>query len=321
VKLGFDAPPAYFAHVPKTGGTTLGYFLDSLYSFRQKVRLSPPHMAQLELSKLPHYRFYHSVHQGRQMLALTGRSDLICMTMLRDPIERAVSHILYFQKIAREQPQTFLPEYLEATRPLIEADLTEPVDEIALGLSGKSQIQTLGILEDYRPLFRGGPDVASKRSIVRPYPLPPLMDVNDQAALLANALAWLETFQVVGITEQYGRSLELVCDALGVAVPTAVPQANANPGRAAGISDYGRRIAPRLRDQLAALTGADQELYAAGLERFQEQWSRYQARPKRLYSIGSRVRTALWHQEVFVKARGALRPIKQAIQRRRAGAA
>jgi hypothetical protein len=302
--------------VPKTGGTTLAHFLGSLYSFRQKVKLIPPRLAKLRLSELPNYRFYHAMHQGRQMLALTGRCDLLCVTMLRDPIEWAVSHILYFQRLAREQPGHFLPEYLEATRPLLKADLTEPVDEIAFGLACKSQTRTLGILEDYRPLFRGGPDVASGRSIIRPYPLPPLMDVHDQDALLANALAWLETFQVVGITEHYGRSLELVCDALGVAVPTAVPQVNANPGRPAGKSDYARRIAPRLRDQLAALTAADQELYAAGLERFEAQWSRYQAQPKRLYSIGSRMRTALWHQETFVKARGALRPIKQAIQRR-----
>jgi len=316
VKLGFDAPPAYFVHVPKTGGVTLGSFLDSLYSFRQKVRLDSPRLAKLKISALPRFRFYHSMHQGRQMLELTGRSDLICMTMLRDPVERAVSQILYFQRIAREQPRAFLPDYLEAVRPILQADLTGPVDETAFGLACDAQIRTLGILEDYRPLFHGGPDVASKRTLTSPYPLPPLMDVNDEAALLTNSLTWLETFQVVGITEHYNRSVELVCDALGVAAPAKIRQANVNPERTPGNSDYGRQISPMLRDQLVALTAGDRELYAAGLQRFQDQWERYKAQPKRLYSIGSRMRAPLWQSKIFYEAKTALRPLKRAIQQR-----
>jgi hypothetical protein len=57
--------------------------------------------------------------------------------------------------------------------------------------------------------------------------------------------------------------------------------------------------------QLEELTAADQELYAFAVERFREQWSRYQARPRRAYSISAHVRQA------------TMRPVHAALQRLR----
>ncbi|MDR3528661.1 MAG: hypothetical protein P4L57_15430 [Rhizomicrobium sp.] len=290
VTMRIEAPPAYFVHVPKTGGRTLGEVLDRVYRPRQRIRLNFVNMARLPLDQLSRFRFYHAMHQGRSLFELIGRPELLLFTMLREPVERAVSDLLYFQRTVREVPQSFMPEFLEQARPLLACDLSAPLDEDAFRRTFSPQVSTLGIRLDYRPLFQGGPDVASGRTLLRPYPLPPLMDVADRAAILANALRWLEEFHVVGITEQYERSLRLICDQLGIAMPAAIPQINANPARITERSDYARRLPQRVYDQLNALTADDRVLYREGLARFEAQWARFEARPQRLYSFGPRLR-------------------------------
>ncbi|MDR3528660.1 MAG: hypothetical protein P4L57_15425 [Rhizomicrobium sp.] len=291
--MAIEAPPAYFVHVPKTGGRTLGELLDRAYLPWQRVRLNPPNMARLSLASLSRFRFYHAMHQGRPLFELVGRPELLQFTMLRNPVERAVSQILYHQRMVRTAPHTFQPDYLARVRPILETDLSDLVDEDAFALACDRQVEPLGLRLDYRPLFKGGPDVASGRTLVHPYPLPPLMDATDRRAILANALLWLEEFHVVGITEQYERSLHLICDHLGIAMPGVIPLINANPARTSESSNYARRLPARLYDQLTALTADDQVLYREGLARFEAQWVRFEARPQRLYSFGPRLRMAV----------------------------
>ena len=118
---------------------------------------------------------------------MTGRSDLLTITMVRDPVERSVSQMLYLQRIVREMPHTFTPEYLASVAPIVNASLEDCVEHEAFAHACDSQIRTLGVMEDYTPLFKGSPDATSGRSVLRPYSLPPLMDVDDKSQLLANA--------------------------------------------------------------------------------------------------------------------------------------
>jgi uncharacterized protein YciW len=310
MKWTIEPPPAYFVHVPKTGGISLGRLLEDAYLPWDRVRLNPPVMRTVSLERFRRFRFYHSFHQGRRLLEMTDRSDLLTITMVRDPVERAVSQMLYLQRIVREIPHTFTPEYLASVAPIVNASLEDCVDHEAFAQACDSQIRTLGVMEDYTPLFKGSPDATSGRSVVRPYPLPPLMDVDDTSQLLVNAKRWLSEIDVVGTTEQYRESVLMVSDLLGIPTPAHLPMLNANPGRGKTASHYRERLSPKLVSQLEELTAPDQELYAFAVERFHEQWSRYQAQPRRAYSIGAHVR-----QATIRPVQAALQPLRRIAKR------
>jgi Sulfotransferase family len=306
MKYCLEPPSAYFVHVPKTGGISLGALLEVNFKHGDYVKLKPPTLAQLTPADLKRFRCYHSMHQGRGMLDMMGRSDLTCITMVRDPVERSVSQILYLQRTVARIPETFTATYLAQVEPIMHADLSEYLDHAAFVSACDSQIRTLGILEDYIPLFKGSEDAASGRSVLRPYHLPPLMDTENKAMLLDNARRWLGEMAVVGIHEYYVESILLMCDALGISAPTTLPRRNVNPRRTDLTLRYRTQLSPKVVAQIEELTYHDQQLYDEACELFREQWAVYQARPRhRIFSIAPRLRQAV------PQVRRVLRPVKQ----------
>jgi hypothetical protein len=305
MKLYIDTPPSWFAHVPKTGGISLGAIIENAYVRRDQVRLNPPIIAKLAISDLPRYRCYHDFHFGRSLLDLSGRTDLVLITMLRDPVERTVSQIRYFQRIAAEIPHTFTPDHLSAMQPLLQSDLSRPLDPHCLAVVCESQISMLGVLRDCRTMFKGSPDADSGRSVLRPY-IPPLLSEDDQAPeSFARACAWLRQMDVVGIHEHFEESTQLVCSRLGIPVPPTLPRANRNPTRSSMSERYRRQLPNVVIDQIEEFTRRDRELYAFACALFQEQWARHLAHPAHHFSLAPRVRRL--GRALIDKARSARR--------------
>lgn len=294
--LCFEPPPIYFVHVPKTGGTVLGQWLHSAYG-RGYFDLDLPKIMKLTGPGIHSFRCYHSWHHGRSLLEWLQRPQLTVITMLRDPVERAVSLFGYHQRVHAIHPEWFKAEHRDRVSSLSGVDLQECLDDgLIPHFLSNGQSRVLGIRKDY-PTFldrvmQATSEVRS-HALLRPYDVPLIVDTDDLPLLAMNAHAWLDEMAVVGLTERYAESLLMIGDLLGIPVPAEPPRVNVSPRRTDPAMRYRDQLASDVVARLEELNRYDLELYTHAQDLFEQQWARYQARPRRTYSIAASVRHRL----------------------------
>jgi hypothetical protein len=222
--------------------------------------------------------------------------------MLRDPVERFISTIYFRQWHVRDYPHLFAQEYVDLMTPFLNADLRTVLATPEIASIGQDeQARTLGQdnLWDLKPLFKDGDVGSSEKWLLNEVKIPVPAEKHEMEQVTASARQHLEGMAVVGITERFDESMELVADLLGVPPPSRTVQTNVG-SRKPGVDKLGYRSTtpPDLLEQVEALTAYDQELYAYACELFEQQHARYRARPRRTYSIAPRLlmpvrRTAL----------------------------
>jgi len=142
-QLLFEPPPVYFMHVPKTGGTSLGRWLRDHYGRRDYFDLSLTRLNRYTPTDLRQFRCLHSWHHGQSMFDLIGRTDLLTATMLRDPIERAVSK--FHQRALLDNPRDWAEDYLQRMRPILHSELQECLEhELVIKIISNDQTKVLG---------------------------------------------------------------------------------------------------------------------------------------------------------------------------------
>jgi len=301
MRLLFEPPPVYFMHLPKTGGSSLGRWLRAGYGSRY-FDLDLPILPRFTVSELKVFRCYHSWHHGRSMFDLIGRADLPAITILRDPVERAVSVFHNRQRMMLNNLQQFTEDYQRQMRPILHREIQDCLDhDIVTQILNNGQTRLLGDRADYAVFLKHGAQAQPDRPFLRPYNIPRLIDPNDHAQLFANARAWLDEMAVVGLTERYAESLLMIGDLLGIPVPADLPRANANPQRTGPAMRYSDQLSPYVIARLRELNRYDLELYAHAEELFEQHWARYQAKPRRTYSIAPRLRISLHWAESRLK--------------------
>lgn len=110
---GFLRENIAFIHLPKCGGTSLRQAIESRYPRSRVTRLSSPHskhaadFLQMDLLALRRTLLVYELHRGGSRRFVTGHypaSPEICekwrgrwnfVTVLRDPVERWISHYFY----------------------------------------------------------------------------------------------------------------------------------------------------------------------------------------------------------------------------------
>lgn len=236
----------YFFHIPKTAGVSVWRFLENSFPPTQIC----PWWLWDQLVSVPHVELdqWH-VFRGHFMSHLEpylGR-PLTTFTMLRDPVERTISHYCHVRR-APDHPYYGYAQRLSLaefcvhpeTRHMIEnfqaTYLAKPPGDPMKDARGLSTEQ-LACFELQRQLERAG-------------------GLTDPIKLLEIAKERLRGFSAVGFTEDFDVSLREISYRLGCREPPSLEAQNVNPERTP-ITDLDEATLALIRN----LTAVDQRLY------------------------------------------------------------
>lgn len=220
-----DLPRILFDHFPKTGGTTLHALFESALG---RDRCSPIITGSIAQARAEFDR-YQCVSGHLFYHPQTDLSDLWSLTLLRNPLDRILSHLVF----SRYDIVPTGDDFNQRTRALsIEAYIASEDPEVLRTISNV-------MVDHFAPLaWNGADDLTPERS-------------------LELAKAALERFDLVGLTERMDETADVICRALAFPPPREVPRMNASSRRIA-LSD----LPADARTRLKRLNELDLELYA-----------------------------------------------------------
>src|SRR5262249_51809560 len=93
-----DTDSMFFLHIPKTAGTTFGRVLESRF---RREEIYPPHWLHEHRDASPAtfapYRYFRGHFHDPDIRLMLGNRHPVCLTMLRDPVDRFLSHFAFAQ--------------------------------------------------------------------------------------------------------------------------------------------------------------------------------------------------------------------------------
>jgi hypothetical protein len=312
-KVRWQAQPVYHLHLRKTAGSSLSQFLAPCYLRGQRLRLLAFHeLAAVSLRELANYRYY-ACHFGPGLLDLVNRPDAPVVTVLRDPVERLISSVLYLLNRIETGVDLATPAYLDKMAALRRSTLLHQVEVLGTELFQNGLVQELGTSVDVRPFLADGAYTRTHGPPSAPFTDSVIFQRTELTAMATVAHATLARMAVVGITERFADTLAVVAELVGVPAPDAVPTVNLGEGRGkVDVFHYRSTCPPEVIELAESLTVADRELYAHAEMLFAEQLARHRANPQRTYSVMPRVLQAARPLLRAVRATGRRSPPKNA---------
>lgn len=246
----------YFHHIPKTAGTSVTTWISEAAGLAR----APAHLwgglLGLTRDSLEQYNFF-SGHFYRPLAAYLGE-DLRVVLFLRNPIDRSISH---FEHVLRSSDHYF-HDYVSRHKSFLEF-VTDPVTRPMV-----DNFQVRSITTQFDPVALAGEeaDQSSKRhELERRIETLPLQG-SPETALVA-AKDYVTRVAVVGITEQFGRSIRCVAKALNCAEPQTTLRLNAAPSK----SVSAERLSAAELEAVITATKLDWALYEYTLGIFERQ--------------------------------------------------
>lgn len=248
-----DKRPFFFCHIPKTAGLTLqGLIARNFMPADVAEAFTWTTLLKLERALLASKKLV----QGHFYGPLEAHAGITCFrfTLLRDPVERALSH---YGHVLRDERHYLHRRAKELGT--FEAYLDDPETRMTVV---NFQARMLGLDCDIESVYQGlAPDERDNWTLER------LIETTDLCTptgdLLDRARQRLDGFDVVGLTERFDESLALLCYRRGWPFPEEIHSTNIN-------ADRPRRqaLAPDTLARLIELNAIDSALYESARERF-----------------------------------------------------
>lgn len=213
--------PIFFLHIPKTAGSTLQHLM------RQHVSSSCvcpagswTTLLNLDKAEIARYKLFQGHFYGQTGFGI-GQS-CFSFTILRDPVERALSH---YGHIVRD-PEHYLHQRAMELRS-IDAFLEDPVTRMTVS---NFQARMLALDVDVEAIYRDLSDEQKSTWFLERF-----IETNEFGLygqeLLEVVKKKLETFAFVGVTEKLNEAIALLCYKLSWRYPDKITNQNVNTSR------------------------------------------------------------------------------------------
>jgi hypothetical protein len=252
--------PILFFHIPKTAGSSIQSLLAQYYAPKDIAEagslttLLGLDRKMLSRKKLFQGHFYGPLEQ------IVGQ-NCFSFTILRDPIDRALSH---YGHVLTHKIHYLHQRAIELGS--FDAYLEDPLAQMTVS---NFQARMLSLDCDIEGLYKGLTDKARANWELEKYIETTDFGLNGQALLYA-AQAKLDKFGLVGITERFDETLALLMYKLGWPYPAEIHDQNVNPLRI-------RRseLSPRTLQRLSNLNEIDNVLYLVASKAFDKNFNQF----------------------------------------------
>ncbi|HEY4281936.1 MAG TPA: sulfotransferase family 2 domain-containing protein [Chthoniobacterales bacterium] len=249
----------YFFHIPKTAGASVWQFIHQMYPAE---RICPWWLWDQLITVPSNELRSWTVFRGHFLSHLEAHLQvpLATFTVLRDPVERTISHY-YHVRSAPEHPFHKHASGMTLAEFCDHPETRHMVENYQAAYLAKKPCVPITIAHD---LTRAQLESFQLQQRLQ-YP----DKVANPTALLDAAESRLAGFLAVGITELLDESLVLCSRELGCSTPLAIEPQNVNPQRAR-TDTVDRCTLARIRQ----LTEVDQHLYQRALSAHRDKWKR-----------------------------------------------
>ncbi|MCB0207983.1 MAG: sulfotransferase family 2 domain-containing protein [Anaerolineae bacterium] len=263
-----------FLHIPKTGGITLVTLLEQQFG-QAKVAplLYPRDLPRVKLADFDRYSCLHS-HVAYDIMTKLLPINFVCLTMLRDPIERYISAFAHLQ---RNPQETFPhdPDYAKQLKTIAKMSLPKFFNNSLFYLVPlkahirNRQTRMLAAhyaFKDFRELLVR----FAKHNSIIPFLLEQELNIEpDHLLTIAKQRLLSTTF--FGLTERFQDSMFLLSFTFGLPLQVAYKKLNVAPSR-----PRQRDLQPETIQQIRAENQLDLQLYTYAQQLFQNRYETMQ---------------------------------------------
>ena len=249
----------FFMHTPKTAGATLLPIVERQFDEDKIARwLYPFQLLDMPPEFFTQYLYFHGHVEYSLMRSFLPKPP-VTITMLRDPVERYLSHVGNYQRAPLSQIPDTTPDIFNQFKRTSLADFVYDPPEVLVPLSR--------YVQNLQAKFLASEIDSEQRPLGEQKELIKTLQYNLPVPDLEQAKRRLDQFAFVGLTERFQDSLFLMAYTFGWLPITEYKSINRQQPR-----PQQDKLPPDLLEKINDMNSLSQQVYAYGRDIFQKRY-------------------------------------------------